>query len=225
MRLESELAWRNFSHLSQLFGEWHPISLDARQMRLPNAMLHYKARIEMLKQNHYICIIRDLKVTILTRAAGLAFLHENQVQDVWIEAMDGAPIEPRSIEFNDCMVTNWVDDDAQFPVLLWNHHQTIGPRTNRLRDSVHCEAVCTRPPPPQCYQCHRWGHVTKNCRYCSRCFHCGRSHKKPLILCPTKQKDLVCLNSRKQHSTTYKGCPPKMEPVTTAEIRLGVTCL
>jgi len=54
----------------------------------------------------------------------LALLPENQVQDVWIEAIDGAPIVPRSIEFNDYMVTNWVDDDARFPVPLWNHHQT-----------------------------------------------------------------------------------------------------
>ena len=48
----------------------------------------------------------------IRRAAGLAFLPENQVQDAWIEAMDGALVVPRSIEFNDYMVTDWVDGDA-----------------------------------------------------------------------------------------------------------------
>jgi len=73
----------------------------------------------------------------IRRSAGLALLPENQVQDIWIEAMDGAPIVQRSIEFNDYMVTKWVDDDARFPVPLGNHHQTISPRTNNNLEGFH----------------------------------------------------------------------------------------
>ncbi|XP_071080618.1 uncharacterized protein [Haliotis cracherodii] len=36
------------------------------------------------------------------------------------------------------MVINWVDDDARFPLPLWNHHETEGPRTNNSLEGFHC---------------------------------------------------------------------------------------
>ncbi|XP_071118963.1 uncharacterized protein [Haliotis cracherodii] len=35
------------------------------------------------------------------------------------------------------MVINLVDDDARFPIPLWNHHQTAGPRTNNNLEGFH----------------------------------------------------------------------------------------
>ena len=51
----------------------------------------------------------------IRRAAGLALLPHNEVQDAWIEAMDSTPNVPRAQEFNDYMIVNWTDYDARSP--------------------------------------------------------------------------------------------------------------
>ncbi|XP_048242412.1 uncharacterized protein LOC125374801 [Haliotis rufescens] len=48
-------------------------------------------------------------------------------------------------DFNDYMVINWVDDDARFPIPLWNHHQTAGPRTNNNLEGFHHRLNRTLP--------------------------------------------------------------------------------
>ncbi|XP_071111501.1 uncharacterized protein [Haliotis cracherodii] len=63
----------------------------------------------------------------IRRAAALPLLTLQQVQDAWIDSMNQSP---DADEFNDCIVTNWVDYEARFPLSLWNHHQAFGPRTN-----------------------------------------------------------------------------------------------
>ncbi|XP_071089388.1 uncharacterized protein [Haliotis cracherodii] len=35
------------------------------------------------------------------------------------------------------ILTTWVDDDARFPIPLWNHHRNIGPRTNNNLEGFH----------------------------------------------------------------------------------------
>ncbi|XP_041369639.1 uncharacterized protein LOC121383615 [Gigantopelta aegis] len=73
----------------------------------------------------------------IRRAARLALLPLNEVQDAWIEAMDSTPNVPRAQEFNDYMIVNWIDYDARFPLPLWNHHETNGPRTNNNLEGFH----------------------------------------------------------------------------------------
>ncbi|XP_046343376.2 uncharacterized protein LOC124124274 [Haliotis rufescens] len=60
--------------------------------------------------------------------------------DAWIDSMNQSPDVPNADEFNDYIVTNWVDYEARFPLSLWNHHQTFGPSTNnngRLNASLN----------------------------------------------------------------------------------------
>ncbi|XP_046378457.1 uncharacterized protein LOC124150561 [Haliotis rufescens] len=59
--------------------------------------------------------------------------------------MQATPPVPRAEDFNDYMVINWVDDDARFPIPLWNHHQTAGPRTNNNLEGFHHRLDRTLP--------------------------------------------------------------------------------
>ncbi|XP_071092566.1 uncharacterized protein [Haliotis cracherodii] len=43
------------------------------------------------------------------------------------------------------MVINWVDDDARFPLPLWNHHETEGPGTNNSLEGFHCRSNQSLP--------------------------------------------------------------------------------
>ncbi|XP_046357291.1 uncharacterized protein LOC124135785 [Haliotis rufescens] len=71
------------------------------------------------------------------RASFLALLPEADVQDAWIDAMDDTPELDNAQRFNDYIVTTWDDDDARFPIPLWNHHRNIGPRTNNNLEGFH----------------------------------------------------------------------------------------
>lgn len=71
------------------------------------------------------------------RAAGLPLLPVDEVQDAWLEAMDQSPDIPQSEAFHDYVVTTWVDYDARFPIAMWNHNQTNGPRTNNNVEGFH----------------------------------------------------------------------------------------
>lgn len=66
----------------------------------------------------------------IRRAAALPLLPLQQVQDAWIDSMNQSPDVPNADEFNDYIVTNWVDYEVRFPLSLWNHHQIFGPSTN-----------------------------------------------------------------------------------------------
>ncbi|XP_071109021.1 uncharacterized protein [Haliotis cracherodii] len=81
----------------------------------------------------------------IRRAAGLALLPWLDAQDTWLDAMQATPPVPRADDFNDYMVINWVDDDARFPIPLWNHHQTAGPRTNNNLEGFHHRLNRTLP--------------------------------------------------------------------------------
>ncbi|XP_067679751.1 uncharacterized protein [Haliotis asinina] len=71
----------------------------------------------------------------IRRAAGLPLLPLPDVQYAWMETMDATPEVARSQEFNDYMVTTWID--ARFPLRLWNHHHAAGPRTNNNLVGFH----------------------------------------------------------------------------------------
>ncbi|XP_048242867.1 uncharacterized protein LOC125375906 [Haliotis rufescens] len=73
----------------------------------------------------------------IRRAAALPLLPLQQVQDAWFDSMNQSPDVPNADEFNDYIVTNWVDYEARFPPSLWNHHQTFGPRTNNNLEGFH----------------------------------------------------------------------------------------
>lgn len=73
----------------------------------------------------------------IRRAAGLALLPLNKVQDAWLETMEETPDVARAEEFNDYMVVNWVDYEARFTMSIWNHFETTGPRTNNNLEGFH----------------------------------------------------------------------------------------
>ncbi|XP_046575249.1 uncharacterized protein LOC124283263 [Haliotis rubra] len=73
----------------------------------------------------------------IRRAGALALLPQDQVQDTLIDAMDSSPASDRIEDFKDYMVVTWVDYDARFPLSLWNHHNTVGPRTNNNLEGFH----------------------------------------------------------------------------------------
>ncbi|XP_067665000.1 uncharacterized protein [Haliotis asinina] len=43
------------------------------------------------------------------------------------------------------IVSTWVDDDARFPIQLWNHPLTVGPRTNNNLEGFHSRLNQTLP--------------------------------------------------------------------------------
>ena len=49
--------------------------------------------------------------------------------------MDATPVVPRTEDFNDYLVVNWVD--ARFPLQMWNHHNTMSPWTNNNLEGFH----------------------------------------------------------------------------------------
>jgi len=73
----------------------------------------------------------------IRRAAGLPLLPIGDVQDTWLDAMNSSPDVLNAEAFNDYMVINWVDDDARFPLPMWNHNSTIGTRTNNNLEGFH----------------------------------------------------------------------------------------
>ncbi|XP_071083808.1 uncharacterized protein [Haliotis cracherodii] len=73
----------------------------------------------------------------IQRAAALPLLPLQQVQDAWIDSMNQSPDVPNADEFNDYIVTNWVDYEARFPLSLWNHHPTFGQRANNNLEGYH----------------------------------------------------------------------------------------
>jgi len=87
----------------------------------------------------------DAVKTWVRRAAGLPLIPPEDVQDVWVEAMEETPAIHDAQRFNDYMVTTWVDDDARFPIALWNHFHTTGPRTNNNLEGFHHKLNRTLP--------------------------------------------------------------------------------
>ncbi|XP_046583798.1 uncharacterized protein LOC124290982 [Haliotis rubra] len=77
------------------------------------------------------------------RAAALPLLPLRQVQDAWVDTMNSSPDVPGSQTFNDYITTTWVDDDARFPLPIWNHHDTFGPRTNNNIEGFHSRLNAT----------------------------------------------------------------------------------
>ena len=74
------------------------------------------------------------------------------------------------------------------------------------------------PDPPQCYQCHRWGHVRRHCTHSARCYHCGRRHQA----CPNPPPSKKCLNCGGGHATAYRGCPTRLALVEALHTKMGV---
>ena len=69
--------------------------------------------------------------------SSITLLPADQVQDAWLEVMDATPAVPRAEDFNDYLVVNWVDYDARLLLQMWNHHNTMGPRTNNNLEGFH----------------------------------------------------------------------------------------
>ncbi|XP_067668277.1 uncharacterized protein [Haliotis asinina] len=75
---------------------------------------------------------------LVRRAAALALLPAGNVQDVWVDCMNDGPIGYAKCEqFKDYIVNNWVDFGARFPIAVWNHNNTEGPRTNNHLEGWH----------------------------------------------------------------------------------------
>ena len=120
-------------------------AIRAVEQSFPNAdikgcMFHYTQAI--WRKTQQIGLAEQYKnddsvKTWVRRAAGLPLLPMNEVQNTWLEAMRTTPAVPRAVEFNDYVVTTWVDDDARFPLRMWNHFTNAGPRTNNNVEGFH----------------------------------------------------------------------------------------
>ena len=63
----------------------------------------------------------------------LAFIPKRRLQLIFTEAiLDEAPLSeyPRLSEFTDYLLETWIDDDALFPIELWNQHSNADERVN-----------------------------------------------------------------------------------------------
>ena len=120
-------------------------AIRAVEQSFPNAdikgcMFHYTQAI--WRKTQQIGLAEQYKnddsvKTWVRRAAGLPLLPMNEVQNTWLEAMRTTPAVPRAVEFNDYVVTTWVDDDARFPLRMWNHFTNADPRTNNNVEGFH----------------------------------------------------------------------------------------
>ena len=73
----------------------------------------------------------------IRRAAGLALLPHNEVQDARVEAMDSTPNVPRAQEFNDYMNVNWIYYDVRLPCRSETTMRPMGHApTTILKDSI-----------------------------------------------------------------------------------------
>lgn len=70
------------------------------------------------------------------------------------------------------------------------------------------------PPPIRCYNCNRWGHISKDCKGHKKCVKCGENHDRSE--CENEPK---CGNCGEKHSAAYKGCIKRKEAIKINEIR------
>ncbi|KAL3248677.1 hypothetical protein MRX96_056372 [Rhipicephalus microplus] len=72
-------------------------------------------------------------------------------------------------------------------------------------DAVDHEVEEYRPEVPQCYECHRVGHVARHCPFNLRCARCGGPH--PAMHCDMQR--MRCANCGQGHRATYRFCPAR----------------
>ena len=118
-------------------------AIQAIHAEFPNAegkgcFYHYSQAIWRKTHNLRLAVLYKEYPQVqqwIRRTAGLALLPADQVQNAWLEVMGATPVVPRAEDFNDYLVVNWVD--ARFPLQMWNHHNTMDPRTNNNLEGFH----------------------------------------------------------------------------------------
>lgn len=72
-------------------------------------------------------------------------------------------------------------------------------------------------PVTQCYNCCRFGHITKNCKSSPRCAKCSEDHQS--INCTKDDTHpKISINCNGDHSATYKSCPEYKRQVAIKKI-------
>lgn len=76
---------------------------------------------------------------LVRRASALPLVPPQQVDDVWLQAMNEVDDDDDAQQFMDYVTTNWVDAfTATFPMEIWNQYDNIeGHRTNNHLESWH----------------------------------------------------------------------------------------
>lgn len=72
--------------------------------------------------------------------------------------------------------------------------------------SIHGARCSVEPYVPsvrQCFNCLRYGHISKQCRSQTRCGKCGGPHSMATCSSPI----IICIHCRGQHQTTDRSCP------------------
>src|SRR5699024_10068180 len=78
---------------------------------------------------------------------------------------------------------------------------TIGKRKLRVFEFV--------APPPQCFNCQRFGHLARDCRSKVRCRKCAGNHNNKRC----KSTTSTCANCSGQHWSSFKQCPARLETI------------
>ncbi|XP_050406180.1 uncharacterized protein LOC126821734 [Patella vulgata] len=85
---------------------------------------------------------------IVKQAAALPLIPIQQVEDVWLHALDDAPLQDaRVLQFADYVTEFWVE--GQHGRMMWNHFHTEGPRTTNHVEGWHSKitSIIATPHP------------------------------------------------------------------------------
>src|SRR5690606_24361960 len=88
--------------------------------------------------------------------------------------------------------------------------RTTVPQTITLGYLRHQVLEVIRPP-PQCFNCWKFGHFAYNCRFPTACKICGGRHNHEECN-STREK---CTNCKQGHRATYTGCPRRKTYIST----------
>lgn len=121
--------------------------------RIRGCLFHYSQAIWRKVQNLGLSgryTVDDAFNRLVRRAAALPLVPREQVDEVWLEAMNEV-IDEDATRFTDYMTTTWVDNlSARFPVEMWTHDDNIeGQRTNNHLEGWHStlNKALSRPHP------------------------------------------------------------------------------
>ncbi|XP_067648894.1 uncharacterized protein [Haliotis asinina] len=73
---------------------------------------------------------------LVRRAAALALVPCDKIEDVWLDAVAESPASPKVTAFMDYVTTSWVEGQAFIPE-IWYHFENQGHRTNNHLEGWH----------------------------------------------------------------------------------------
>ncbi len=73
----------------------------------------------------------------LRNCSGLALVPLEKVEIAFANLLNKTPDVPKINEFTDYLVVNYIEQDALFPIKLWNHWEHEEKRTDKI-----CSQIC-----------------------------------------------------------------------------------